>query len=156
DAIDGAHRGEALNTEVADWAFYRERLAMLLEKPESESAAEQEERLLEALDEEDTPPMVAGQSTQQSATDSFGQGASAKTDAALGDLTAPDDIEVKREGKLPPPPKSVRMATLRASRGDRAADSDPILSFSHQRLEEAGRRDSPGRLHQLLSETAEQ
>ncbi len=155
DAIEATHQGEALDTNAANWSFYRERLVVLLEKPEEEEEPKQSERPPNALDEEDAPPMVAGQSTQQAATDSFGQGASAKTDAALGDMTAPDDLDIKREAK-PPPPKSVRMASLRARRGDRTGTTDPILSFSRERLEEVSRRDSPGRLHQLLSETSEQ
>ena len=152
DAIEATYQGEALDSKVASWPFYRERLAALLEKSEETTEQEQPERPPNALDEEDAPPMVAGQSTQNAATDSFGQGASAKTDAALGDMTAPDDVNPKREAKAPPP-KSVRMAALHASRGDSRDGTDPILSFSRQRLEEVSRRDSPGRLHQLLSDT---
>ncbi len=155
DAIEATHQGEALDNSIANWSFYRERLKVLLERPKEQEEPEQAERPPNALDEEDAPPMVAGQSTQQAATDSFGQGASAKTDAALGDMTAPDDLDIKREAK-PPPPKSARMAALRASREGSTDGTDPILSFSRQRLEEVSRRDSPGRLHQLLSETVEQ
>ncbi len=155
DAIAATEQGEALDPTVADWSFYRERLAVMLKAPETADTAGSQERPPTPLDEEDAPPMVAGQSTQSTATDSFGQGASAKTDAALGDLTPGEDVEVKRENK-PPPPKSARMAALRASRGNGGGGNDPILSFSRKRMEEATKRDSPGRLHQLLADPTEQ
>jgi Ca-activated chloride channel family protein len=156
DAIAATEQGEALDPTVADWSFYRARLAALLVKPAAEDAAESQERPPTPLDEEDAPPMVAGQSTQSTATDSFGQGASAKTDAALGDLTPSEDVQAKRGNTPPPPPRSARMAALRASRGNGGGNSDPILSFSRKRMEEATKRDSPGRLHQLLTDTPEQ
>lgn len=157
DAIAATEQGEALDSSVADWSFYRARLEALLVQPEAEAEENKaDERPPTPLDEEDTPPMVAGQSTQSSATDSFGQGASAKTDASLGDLTPSEDVQAKRGEPKPPPPKSARMAALRASRGDSGGGNDPIMAFSRKRMEEANKRDSPGRLHQLLAETSEQ
>lgn len=158
DAIEATHTGEALDEGIASWSFYRARLETMLEPLEQAEAIAREEReeRLEIMDEEDTPPTVAGQSTMQSGGDSFGQGAASASDAALGDLTAGPDTEVQRR-PASPPPADVQAATLRESRSGGAGADDPILEMSRQRMNEVVRGDSPARLHQLLvDETAEQ
>lgn len=159
DAIEATVQGERLDPTIADWGLYRSRLVAMLAPPETEqAAAEAEEKRKELMDEEDNPPTVTGQSTQQSATDSFGQGASSKTDAALGDMTPGEDPVISR-GNKPPLPKNVRKAAAMNSRpggSDSGSGPDPILEFSKKRLQEVTRKDSPGRLHQLLSESAQQ
>jgi Ca-activated chloride channel family protein len=101
------------------------------------------------MDEEDTPPSVTGDSTQQSASDSFGQGAATKTDAALGELST--DQKMIPQRKKPTPPKRIRAATLTGSKPDSGGNDDPILALSKKRMDEAVRNDSPGRVHQMLA-----
>ena len=158
DAIEATRRGEQLDPSIADWGLYRSRLTAMLAPPESEQAeAEADEKRKELMDEEDNPPVVTGQSTQQSATDSFGQGASTKTDAALGDLSPGEDPIISR-GKKPPLPKSVRKAAAMRSKpgGGSGSSVDPILEFSKKRMKDVTSKDSPGRLHQLLSDGAQE
>jgi Ca-activated chloride channel homolog len=154
DAIDAASQGEQLDTSIADWGYYRSQLTAMLEPPASAATDDKSQAPDAIMDEENERPIVTGDSTQQSANDSFGEGASAKTDAALGDLTPDGEVEIQR-GKKPKPPPSVRKAATRPSRnngGDEDGGAeDPILKLTRQNLDAAARRDSPGRLHQLMA-----
>ena len=138
----------------ADYVLFvdKKAIGVIEAKREEESQAKKEQ-----LDEEDNPPTVTGQSSSQAASDSFGQGSSAKTDAALGELTSDQKLAPPRPKKLPPPPKRARM-TAKASSGSGGNDvsNDPILALNMKRLEEVNKKDSPGRLHQLLAESLEQ
>jgi Ca-activated chloride channel family protein len=152
DAIDATHQGERLDTSIADWSYYRSQLTDMLEPPAATLADEKSQAQDAIMDEENERPIVTGDS-QSSANDSFGEGASAKTDAALGDLTPDGDVDIKR-GKKPKPPAQVRTAAARptASLGDEMDNADdPILKLTRKNLDDAARRDSPGRLHQLMS-----
>lgn len=155
DAVQATLLGEQLDPGIADWSFYRARLTdmlVALEAAEAEAAAERPDN----VDEEDTPPTVSGQGTQQAANDSFGHGASAKTDAALGDLSADADAVVSR-GKKPPPPPKVKTATSSASPSSGGGGGmDAILQLTKKNMEDVTRRDSPGRLHQLLADNVDQ
>jgi len=157
DAIEATRQGERIDESIADWSYYRAQLTAMLE-PAAQAAEKDESQNRKAvMDEEDNPPIVVGDSTQQFANDSFGQGASAKTDAALGDLSPGDqDVNPGQRGKKPPPPKNVRSATATRSRSGGGDAEDPILGLTRKRLEEAAKRDSPGRLHQLMAETTPQ
>jgi Ca-activated chloride channel family protein len=159
DAIDASRQGERLDKSIADWSYYRSQLTAFLEA-DAEAPPEDKSQARDAImDEENERPIVTGDSNSQSANDSFGEGASAKTDAALGDLTPDGDVEVQRNGKKPKPPAKVRAAAVRPSRssGDGGANNDdPILKITRQNLEEAAKRDSPGRLHQLMSTDEQQ
>jgi Ca-activated chloride channel family protein len=150
DAIEASLRGERLDDSIADWAFYRARLESMLRALEVDAADEDgDERPRTLMDEEDSRSVVSGQSTQQAANDSFGQGASSRTDATLGDLSPDQDITIAGRRKPPTPAGgSVRDREAEAA----AARNDPILAFSRERLEAVISRDSPGRLHQLLLE----
>ncbi len=112
-------------------------------------ATEKEESLAQnaIMDEEDNRPMVIGENSQSFANDSFGEGASAKSDAALGDLTPSEKIEPQRDGKKPAPPKKVKMASTSRTKQAGGEADDPIAQLTRQRLDEAAKRDSPGRLH---------
>ena len=156
DAIEACDQGKKLNTSIADWSYYRAQLSAMLAPPD-ESAAKDESsaKRKELLDEEDTPPLVTGESSQQSASDSFGQGASTKTDAALGDLSTDEKISPQR--KKAAPPKRIRTATLTGSKSSSGGGGeDPILELSKKRMDDAVRNDSPGRVHQLLTGSTEQ
>lgn len=153
DAIDASHQGEQLDTSIADWSYYRSQLTAMLEPPEEAATDDKSQAPDAVMDEENERPVVTGDSSQQSANDSFGEGASAKTDAALGDLTPDGEVDVQR-GKKPKPPANVRKAASRPLRGggdDDGGAEDPILKLTRQNLEEAARRDSPGRLHQMMA-----
>jgi Ca-activated chloride channel family protein len=126
----------------------------MLQSNDAPDKEEDSQSRKELLDEEDNPPMVTGESSQQSASDSFGQGASSQTDAALGDLSADKDSPIQR--KRPKPPGRARTATARNSRSGGGGPQDAILELSRQRLEDAARKDSPGRLHQLLAGSTQQ
>lgn len=155
DAVDATRQGERLDKKIADWSYYRSQLRGMLEP---EAATADEDKKSEArdaiMDEENERPIVTGDNSQQSANDSFGEGASQKTDAALGDLSPEGDVDVQRNRKKPKPPAKVRTAAIRPSQsgGDSGSNADdPILKLTRKSLEEAARRDSPGRLHSLLS-----
>lgn len=155
DAIDATYEGERLDPTVADWGFYRARLTAMLKPPTEENSASAAQQKTNPLDEEDKPPTVAGQSTEHSATDSFGQGSSTKTNAALGDLSPDADSTVEKKDRTLPPPKNVRMAAVRAAHGGSGRSGpDPILEFSKERMKDVADRDSPGRVHQMLNESA--
>jgi Ca-activated chloride channel homolog len=151
DAIDAASQGERLDAAIADWSYYHAQLTAMLE-PASTAAAEDKSQAPDAvMDEENERPLVTGDSNQQSANDSFGEGASAKTDAALGDLS-PEGEPNAQPGKRPKPSAKARAVASRAPRTSSGGEADdPILKLTRQSLDEAARRDSPGRLHQLLA-----
>lgn len=152
DAIEATLQGERLDPSIADWGYYRAQLTAFLE-PESDAAAREESQARQQiLDEEDDPPTVAGEASQSVANDSFGQGASARTDAMLGDLSpGEENLDVRRDRK-PDPPARARTAATRSTRDAGGGAEDPILALTRARLDEVARRDSPGRLHQLLTE----
>jgi Ca-activated chloride channel family protein len=148
DAIEASHRGERLDASIANWPYYRSQLTAMLEA-DAATAEEKSQARDAVLDEEDNPPIVNGENRQQFATDSFGQGASAKTDAALGDLSPGDDADIRR-GKKPQPPAN-GSAAARASPSSGGEAEDPILQLARKNLDDAARRDSPGRLHRLMA-----
>lgn len=151
DAIEATHQGERLDMSIADWSYYRDQLTAMLEAPASEATDDTSQAPDAVMDEENERPIVTGDSSQQSANDSFGEGASAKTDAALGDLSAEGETELQR-GKKPKPPSNVRAAAVRPARSSSPGDAeDPILKLTRKNLDDAARRDSPGRLHQLMA-----
>lgn len=151
DAIEATRQGERLDTSIADWSYYRGQLTAMLEPPASAATEDKSQAPDAVMDEENERPIVTGDSSQQSANDSFGEGASAKTDATLGDLTAEGEPDVQR-GKKPKPPSNVRTAAVRPARSSSPGDAeDPILKLTRKNLDEAARRDSPGRLHQLMA-----
>lgn len=148
DALAAAAQGAEIDDGIADWTYYRAQLEKLLEVDAgTEEAPSGSDDRRQLMDEEDSQPLVAGQSTQQSANDSFGQGASGRSDTALGDLSS--DREVTIPGRRKPPPAGARAGASGPPQADAVAH-DPILAFSLERLEEVVRRDSPGRLHQLM------
>jgi Ca-activated chloride channel homolog len=150
DAIEASRHGQQLDASIADWSYYRSQLTAML-APAEEAAAKEEssQAKKELLDEEDNPPITTGDSSQQSATDSFGQGASSKTDATLGDLSADKDAPVQR--RKPTPPGKARTATARSPTSEGGGPQDAILALSKKRLDDVAKKDSPGRVHQLLS-----
>lgn len=151
DAIEATQQGERLDTSIADWFYYRGQLTAMLEPPASEPTDDKSQAPDAVMDEENERPVVTGDSSQQSANDSFGEGASSKTDASLGDLSAEKDTDVQR-GKKPKPPGKAKAAAVRPARSSSPGDAeDPILKLTKKSLDEAARRDSPGRLHQLMA-----
>lgn len=151
DAIEATLQGERLDTSIADWSYYRDQLTAMLEPPASAATDDKSQAPDAVMDEENERPVVTGDSSQQSANDSFGEGASAKTDAALGDLSADKDTDPQR-GNKPKPPGKVKAAAIRPARSSSPGDAeDPILKLTRKSLDEAARRDSPGRLHQMMA-----
>jgi len=151
DAIDATEQGERLDTSIADWPYYRGQLTAMLEPPAAATVDDKSQAPDAVMDEENERPVVTGDSSQQSANDSFGEGASAKTDASLGDMSADKDSDPQR-GKKPKPPGKVKAAAVRPARSSSPGDAeDPILKLTKKSLDEAARRDSPGRLHQLMA-----
>jgi Ca-activated chloride channel family protein len=158
DAIEATYQGEKLDKSIADWSYYRSQLTTMLEPVEKQRVAEEASKAKkELLDEEDNPPITTGQSSQQAANDSFGQGASAKSDATLGDL-ADEQAQKSPRKKPPPPPKKPRAMTASNSRsgGNNGDSGDPILELSKKRLEAVTKQDSPGRLYQMMAESTAQ
>jgi Ca-activated chloride channel homolog len=153
DAIEASRLAEQLNPKLAPWSYYRSQLAATLATDSGEATnAERSKNPKEANDEEDNGPMVIGQNTQHGGADSYGEGAASKGDAALGDLSADDNIVPPHRDHKPKPPKSVHSATFTHSGGENGAAGDPILAFSKKNLAEIVKRDSPGRLHQMMAE----
>jgi Ca-activated chloride channel family protein len=157
DALEASRRGEQLNPKLAPWAYYRSQLAATLAPdPNDASTGERSKNPKEANDEEDNGPMVIGQNTQHGGSDSYGEGAASKGDAALGDLSADDNVVPPHRDHKPKPPKAVHMAAFTKSSGDNTSDDDPILAFSKKNLAEIVKRDSPGRLHQMMAEDSKE
>ena len=153
DAMEASRRGEQLDPKRAPWSYYRSQLAAVLAPdPDDATNGERSKNPKEANDEEDNGPMVIGQNTQHGGSDSYGEGAASKGDAALGDLSADDNVVPLHRDHKPKPPKSVRNATFTHSGGNNDAAADPILAFSKKNLAEIVKRDSPGRLHQMMAE----
>lgn len=153
DAIDASRRGEQLDPKRAPWSYYRSQLAAVLAPdPGDGTNGERSKNPKEANDEEDNGPMVIGQNTQHGGSDSYGEGAASKGDAALGDLSADDNVIPPHRDHKPKPPKNVRNATFTHSGGNNDSAEDPILAFSKKNLAEIVKRDSPGRLHQMMAE----
>lgn len=154
DAIEATFQGEKLDKTIADWSYYRSQLTTMLEPVEKQRVAEEASKAKkELLDEEDNPPVTTGQSSQQAANDSFGQGSSAKTDATLGDLVSEQALKAPRKKPPPPPKKPHGMTASSSGSGANGDSSDPILELSKKRLEAVTQQDSPGRLHQLMAES---
>jgi len=153
DAMEASRRGEQLDPKRAPWSYYRSQLAAVLAPdPDDATNGERSKNPKEANDEEDNGPMVIGQNTQHGGSDSYGEGAASKGDAALGDLSADDNVVPPHRDHKPKPPKSVRNATFTHSGGNNDDAADPILAFSKKNLAEIVKRDSPGRLHQMMAE----
>jgi Ca-activated chloride channel family protein len=153
DAMEASRRGEQLNPKLAPWAYYRSQLAATLAPdPNDATNSERSKNPREANDEEDNGPMVIGQNTQHGGSDSYGEGAASKGDAALGDLSPDDNVVPPHRDHKPKPPKSVHMAAFTKSGADNSSNDDPILAFSKKNLAEIVKRDSPGRLHQMMAE----
>jgi Ca-activated chloride channel family protein len=153
DAVEASRLGEQLNAKLAPWAYYRSQLAATLAPdPNDASTGERSKNPKEANDEEDNGPMVIGQNTQHGGSDSYGEGAASKGDAALGDLSADDNVVPPHRDHKPKPPKAVHMAAFTKSGGENTSDEDPILAFSKKNLAEIVKRDSPGRLHQMMAD----
>jgi len=157
DAVEASRRAEQLNPKLAPWSYYRSQLTALL-APDADDASngERSKNPKEANDEEDNGPMVIGQNTQHGGSDSYGEGAASKGDMALGDLSADDNVVPPHREHKPKPPKSVRNATFTHSGGASGGAEDPILAFSKKNLAEIIKRDSPGRLHQMMAEDTQE
>ncbi|MDB6091878.1 MAG: hypothetical protein JWN85_4662 [Gammaproteobacteria bacterium] len=155
DALEAARHGQQLDPKIANWSYYQAQLAELLAPLEAAAANERSKNPKEANDEEDNGPMVIGENTQHGGSDSYGEGAASKSDTALGDLAADDSI-VPQHRQRPKPPKSVRNATFTHSSSGSAGAEDPILAFSKKNLADIVKRDSPGRLHQMMAEDTQE
>jgi Ca-activated chloride channel family protein len=153
DAIEASRRGEKLEPGRAPWSYYRSQLeAVLAPEPGDGTNGERSKNPKEANDEEDNGPMVIGQNTQHGGSDSYGEGAASKGDSALGDLSADDNVIPPHRDHKPKPPAHARNATFTHSGGSNDSAADPILAFSKKNLAEIVKRDSPGRLHQMMAE----
>jgi Ca-activated chloride channel family protein len=156
DAVEASRRGEQLNPKLAPWSYYRSQLAAVIAPDPDDATSQRSQNPKEANDEEDNGPMVIGENTQHGGSDSYGEGAASKGDAALGDLSADDNVAPPHRDHKPKPPRSVRNATFTHSGGENGAAEDPILAFSRKNLAEIVKRDSPGRLHQMLAENSQE
>jgi Ca-activated chloride channel family protein len=158
DAMEATRLGEQLEPKRAPWSYYRSQLAAtLVADADDATNGERSKNPHEANDEEDNGPMVIGQNTQHGGSDSYGEGAASKGDAALGDLSADDNFIPPHRDHKPKPPRSVRNATFTHSGGENSDNEDPILAFAKKNLAQVIKQDSPGRLHQMLAEdTGEQ
>jgi Ca-activated chloride channel homolog len=152
--IEACQHGQQLNPKIANWSYYRAQLTELL-APVGEASGRQRSSNPKEANEEDNGPLVMGQNTQQGGPDSYGEGASSKTEAALGDLSADDQV-VPRQRRKPTPPGEARNATFTHSSSGSGGAEDPILAFSRKNLADIVKRDSPGRLHQMLAQDTQQ
>jgi Ca-activated chloride channel homolog len=153
DAMEATRLGEQLEPKRAPWSYYRSQLAATLVADADDAASgERSKNPHEANDEEDNGPMVIGQNTQHGGSDSYGEGAASKGDAALGDLSADDNFIPPHRDHKPKPPSNVRNATFTHSGGENSDNEDPILVFAKKNLAQIIKQDSPGRLHQMLAE----
>lgn len=149
DAIEATRQGEVLNPEIADWRYYRVQLSDLL-RAQDRQAQEKSQAPDSIIDEENDSPMVIGDGVQQTANDSFGLGAAARSDTMLGQITPPADL-AQRAGRKAKPPTNTRPNAVRQG-GSSGGQSSAIMKFTREMLQEAAQADSPGRLHALMAE----
>lgn len=153
DALEAVDRGEQMEPQPTDWDTLRSVLQWLLTRQAEELAAERPpEQKKEALDEEDRPSQTNGQGSQQTTSESLGQGGVTKTEAALGELRK--DVARRFPGPRPP------AAALRPSLGGgdepagAGASPDPMRALLLKRYREVVAGDTPGVVFQALQTNA--
>jgi Ca-activated chloride channel homolog len=157
DAIDAVHEGRKLNAKLGPWDYYEAQLHTLLAPLPVEKQDAKSQNPREANDEEDSGPTVIGNNTQHGGTDSYGEGASNKSDTTVGDLSADDNFTPQPpHGAKPMPPKKVKNASFTQSEGGLNGADDPVLAFSRKSMAAVVKQDSPGRLHQMIAGESKQ
>lgn len=146
DALAAVDFGEKLGPQAADWAALRSELKRLLARTADAGAERPPEEKKEARDEEDTPIQTNGQGSQQTTSESMGQGGVSKTDAALGELQKETGQRLNRSR---PVRGSVRPGSGTGDGSGRAPD--PLRAFALKRFQSVIKADKPGELFQALS-----
>ncbi len=153
DAINATRYGERLDPKIANWSYLRAQLDRLIvpdisksEKPPTTQDTK------EALDEEDKPPETAGQSTQQTTSESGGKGGPSKSDASLGDL---QDEPIRSNERPSVPPSNMRGSRSASAPAAPRKLNDPVHALTLKNWKEAISQDSPGFLHQAIQGSTE-
>jgi hypothetical protein len=148
DALVAVDFGEKLQPRQADWGTLRSVLKRLLASQADAAANRPPEQKKEALDEEDRPSQTNGQGSQQTTSESMGQGGVAKTDAALGELRK----ESARRFNGPKPASGlVRPGSGVGEAATSGATDDPLRALTLKRFREVVKADMPGVLFQALA-----
>lgn len=146
DALLAVEHGERMDARAADWAALRRDLQLFLGR-EAAGAAARSEQKKEALDEEDRPSQMNGQGSQQTTSESMGQGGASKSDAVIGELRK----ETMRRGLIVRPRPGTQSAGVAPGGGGPAARPDPLRELTLKRFREVSKADTPGVLYQALA-----
>jgi Ca-activated chloride channel family protein len=147
DALAAVEFGEKLQPAQADWTTLRSTLKRFLARTADETTARPPEQKKEALDEEDRPSQTNGQGSQQTTSESMGQGGVAKTDAALGELRK----ESTRRARTEKTPGQLRPGSGPSDPLMEGATRDPLRALTLKRYREVVKGDTPGVLFQALN-----
>lgn len=149
DAIVASYEGERLDPSLANWGYLRAQLERILEPPPEVPQAERPpEEKKQALDEEDRPPETAGQSTQQTTSESGGFGGISVSEAKLGDL---QESATADQSRPPLPPVKFRPPSeMGLSETEQAEVTDPMKALTLKNIGRVIKGDSPGLLHQAV------
>lgn len=152
DGLQAVQAGKRLNPKLGPWDYYQAQLQGLLAPLPAQAVDQKSQNPHEANDEDDNGPMIIGQNTQRGGSDSYGEGASSRSDITLGDLSAEDNFTPQQpHGRKPAPPKHIQDASVRQGEKDNNGPQDPLLVFSRKTMSSVVKADSPGRLHWLMS-----
>jgi Ca-activated chloride channel family protein len=149
DGLEAVRHGQQLAPTLPEWEHLRIDLERLrLRRAQAEAARRPPEEKKESYDEEDKPVLTNGQGTQQTTSESSGEGGVALSDIAIGQL-----------GKAPPRPPGATPAPKRprpnantadAAGGAQAAPS-PLRKLLLKHYREVSQGDQPGLLFQTLN-----
>lgn len=147
DALAAVEFGEKLQPTQADWITMRSALKRFLARTADDTTARPPEQKKDALDEEDRPSQTNGQGSQQTTSESMGQGGVAKTDAALGELRQ----ETTRRTRTQTRPGQLRPGSGPGDPLVEGATRDPLRALTLKRYREVVKGDTPGVLFQALN-----
>lgn len=146
DALLAVEHGERMDARAADWAALRRDLQLFLGRDAAGGAAQSEQKK-EALDEEDRPSQMDGQGSQQTTSESMGQGGASRSDAVIGELRK----ETTRRGVIVRPRPGTQSAGVTPGGSGAAARPDPLRELTLKRFREVSKADTPGVLYQALA-----
>ncbi len=147
DALLAVEAGERLAPPDAEWAVLRARLRGLMARDAGAGPARPPEQKKDALDEEDRPSQTNGQGSQQTTSESMGQGGAARTEATIGELRR--DAGVRR-----PAARAASAAGKPGqapSGGGSGGRPDPWRALTLKRFQEVTKADRPAVLFQALA-----
>lgn len=147
DALAAVKFGQRKAPQQTNWGQLQTDLERFLAQRGADGKERPPEQKKEALDEEDKAAQTNGQGSQQTTSESMGQGGVSKTDATVGELSK---ASPRRAGGPRPRPRGVMAGNGAGPDGGSAVRVDPIRALTLKRLREVEKGDTPGVLYQAL------